>query len=47
MWHLSWKLSLFLVNPLPKRQILDSSKVEDFADDNFKSDENGESYPDG
>ena len=27
--------------PFPKRQILDSSKLEDFADDNFKFEENG------
>ena len=25
----------------PKRQILDSSKLKEFADNNFKSDENG------
>ena len=28
-------------NPFPKRQILDSSKLKEFADDNFKFDENG------
>ena len=27
--------------PFPKRQILDSSKLKDFADDNLKFDENG------
>ena len=27
--------------PITKRQILDSSKVKEFADDNFKFDENG------
>ena len=27
--------------PFPKRQILDSSKLKEFADDNFKFDENG------
>ena len=26
--------------PFPKRQILDSSKLKEFADDNFKFDEN-------
>ena len=26
---------------LPKQQILESSKLKDFADDHFKSDENG------
>ena len=30
-----------LALPFPKRQILDSSKQEEFADDNFKLDENG------
>ena len=29
------------VSPFPKRQILDSSKLKEFADDNFKFDENG------
>ena len=27
--------------PFPKRQILDSSKLKEFADDNFKFHENG------
>ena len=27
--------------PFPKRQILDSTKLKEFADDNFKFDENG------
>ena len=30
-----------LSQPFPKRQILDSSKLKEFADDNFKFDENG------
>ena len=31
--------TMFLVfNPFPKRQILDSSKLKEFADDNFKCD---------
>ena len=29
-----------ILNPLPDRQILDSSKLKEFADDNFKFDEN-------
>ena len=29
-----------VVNPFPKRQILDSSKLKEFADDNFKFNEN-------
>ena len=28
-------------NPLPDNKILDSSKLKEFADDNFKFDENG------
>ena len=28
--------------PFPKRQILDSSNLKEFADDNFKFDENGQ-----
>ena len=28
-------------SPITRRQILDSSKVKEFADDNFKFDENG------
>ena len=31
----------FYFNPLPDRQILDSSKLKDFADDNLKFEENG------
>ena len=27
--------------PFPKQQILDSSKLKEFADNNFNSDENG------
>ena len=30
-----------LLNPLPDDKILDSSKLKEFADDNFKFDENG------
>ena len=30
--------------PFPKRQILDSSKLTEFADDNFKSDEYGRKF---
>ena len=30
-----------IFSPYPKRQILDSSKLKEFADDNFKFDENG------
>ena len=30
--------------PCPKRQVLDSSKLKEFADDNFKSDGNDEKF---
>ena len=30
--------------PFPKRQILDSSNQKDYADDNFKFDENGTKF---
>ena len=30
-----------IINPLPDDKILDSSKLKEFADDNFKFDENG------
>ena len=32
------------VNLFPKRQILDSSKLKEFADDNFKFDENSRNF---
>ena len=31
-------------NPFPKQHILDSSKLKEFADDNFKFDENGSKF---
>ena len=31
-------------SPFPKRQILDSSKLKELADDNFKFDENGRKF---
>ena len=30
--------------PFPKRQILDSSKLKEFADDNFEFNENGRKF---
>ena len=30
--------------PFPKQQVLDSSKLKEFADDNFKYDENGRMF---
>ena len=32
---------MIAIEPFPKLQILDSSKLKQFADDNFKFDENG------
>ena len=34
--HQRYKLSLVTPLPFPKRQIVDSSKLKEFADDNFK-----------
>ena len=34
----------FSFSPFPKRQILDSSKLKELADDNFKFDENGRKF---
>ena len=31
--------------PFPKRQVLDSSKLKEFADINFKFDRNGRKFP--
>ena len=41
--HLSvmYKKKSILFNPFPKQQFFDSSKLKEFADDNFKFDENG------
>ena len=33
-----------LINPFTKRKILDSSKLKEFADDNFRFDENGRKF---
>ena len=32
------------LNPFPNDKILDSSRLKDFADDNFKFDENGRKF---
>ena len=32
------------INPFPKRQILDTSKLKEFADINFKFDEDGRKF---
>ena len=34
-------ITIFSFNPFPKRQILDTSKLKEFADGNFKFGENG------
>ena len=39
------KTGISFLQPFPKRQILDYSKMKQFADDNFKFDEMGESSP--
>ena len=31
------------INPFPNNKIVDSSKLKEFADDNFEFDENGKS----
>ena len=33
-----------IIQPIPKRHILDSTKMKEFADDNFKFDENGRMF---
>ena len=38
------KFSQYLSEPFPKQQILDSSKMKEFADDNFKLDEYGREF---
>ena len=41
---INWPVRPCVVQPFPKRQILDSSKLKEFADDNFKFDENGRKF---
>ena len=38
-----YEMALFLLT-FPRRQILDSFKLKEFADDNFKFDENGRKF---
>ena len=35
---------MWAFNPFPKQQLLDSSKLKEFADDNFEYDENGRKF---
>ena len=37
-------LWVHILKPFPKRQILDSSKLKEFADNNFKFVENGKKF---
>ena len=39
-----WFKNAFSLKPCPKRQILDYSKLKEFADDNFRFDENGRKF---
>ena len=34
----------YIIKPFPKQQILDSSKLKKFADDNFEFDKNGKKF---
>ena len=40
----AWILSVIAVYLIPKQQILDSSKLQELADDNFKLDDNGSTF---
>ena len=45
MNYLSAKCFAFaLFNPFPNNKFLDSSKLKEFAEDNFKLDENGRTF---
>ena len=41
---ISESCSRVVLLPITRQQILDSSKLKDFADDNFKFDEGGRKY---
>ena len=40
----TFKVSAHMFQPFPKQQILDSSKLKEFADNNFKFNENAENF---
>ena len=40
-WFVDFLFACVIFYPITRRQILDSSKLKEFADDNFKFDENG------
>ena len=44
IWANSILYRVVRVSPFPKRQILDSSKLKESVDDNFKVDENGRKF---
>ena len=44
LWNYS-KDDLITSSAFPKQQLLDSSKLKEFADDNFKFHENGTKFP--
>ena len=46
MWNTS-NINRTKINPFPKRQNLDSSKLKEFSDDIFKFDENGKKFSKG
>ena len=46
MYYISQQIN-YVFQPFPKQQILDSSKLNEFADDIFKFDNMAESYPKG
>ena len=41
IFYFSWNVFYPFLKHITRRQILDSSKLKEFADDNFKFDENG------
>ena len=42
--HIFFYFFFFFFKPFPKRQILDFSKLKEFADDNFEIHENGRKF---
>ena len=43
--NVEWYSDMQKIQPFPKRQILYSSKLKEFADDNFKTVENDRKHP--
>ena len=47
VYYSRWSLnagSIRLLKPFPKQEILEASKLKEFADDNFKFDEHGSKF---